>query len=497
MNENELEQSLSEWMYDDQSRASSWVLGSVVAHARQHPNRSWWRHLLKPARLVGATGPGAVPRPGLVRPAFATMAIVAAFIIAVVLVLPGPTPEPDRAPAFVPSSPLADASPSAPTPTSRPDDLSGFDPNGGLVGSLWLRQGNGERDSYVTLHPDGTIVQVAKGPGWPVGIGTWQPTGARSLTSLVAWPDADPVNHLRPGFSTHRDEWALDEDGSAATLTWTARLQPADGSTVPDVSGASTLVRLQRLPLPPEAAYPSPAEPGWELAVGPMVQGSGSGGVAAITAPCDEPDESGTPPGYLVTHGDGTAFLASYWQGNGPGLWVPTGPDTRGLSSWFGLDPAHDLDNWPVAQLAGTGTITVSEGTSEEFLDEYEAETRSIEPMDEPLPAVDPALWPATGSVWLQPTDSGTAITAYLTDGTAVVRDPRYGTGTGHWQPLDPDTIAAWVAFSTLTSHDHLWSEATTGPDGDTLSISYKHQDKSGGPVETGQAEASRLRIEP
>ena len=129
-------------------------------------------------------------------------------------------------------------------------------------------------------------MQVGRVGRRPVGIGAWQPTGERSLTSLVAWPDADPVNHIRPGYSTYREEWIIDEDGSAATLDWTADMQSPDGSSATDVTGASTLVRLQRLPLPPEAAYPSPAEPDWELALGPMVQGSGSGIVAAVREEC-------------------------------------------------------------------------------------------------------------------------------------------------------------------------------------------------------------------
>ncbi len=491
MNDRDLGQSLGEWMHDSRSSASPWVLDSVIEHARLHTNQPWWQRALDRAMhaLTVSQPADAQPRWGRMLAVSAT--VVLAFVVTAVLLVPGIAPEPQHDPAFVPIS-TASATP-APSLSARPPADEGFPSDGGLTGSVWLRKGEGECDSYVTLHPDGTVVQVAKSGRRPVGIGTWQPTGDSSLTSLVAWPDADPVNHLRPGFSTHRAEWILDEDGSAATLTWTARLQPADGSTVPDVSGSSTLVRLQRQPLPPEAAYPSPAEPDWKLAVGPMVQGSGSGDVAAITERCD-----GTSPEYLVMHGDGTAFMASVMLDNGPGLWVPTGPDTRGLSSWFGLNPAHALDNWPVAQLAGTGILDMSEGSSEEFYRRYVAKTRSIEPMDEPLPEVDPALWPTTGMVWLQATDSGTAITAYLTDGTAVVRDPRYGTGAGYWQPLDADTFATWVAFSTHPDHDHhLWSEATTGPDGETLMISYKHQDKFSGSVETGRATATRLRIEP
>ena len=59
---------------------------------------------------------------------------------------------------------------------------------------------------------------------------------------------------------------------------------------------------------------------------------------------------------------------------------MPTGPETRALSSWFGLNPAHQSDNWPVAQLVGNGNITVSEGTSREFNDHGSAETSASSP---------------------------------------------------------------------------------------------------------------------
>jgi hypothetical protein len=118
--------------------------------------------------------------------------------------------------------------------------------------------------------------------------------------------------------------------------------------------------------------------------------------------------------------------------------------------------------------------------------------------MDEPLPPADPALRPTTGSVWLTSLEEGTAITAHLADGTVIALDPRYGTGAGYWQPLDADTIASWVGFSTHAQQDHhVWAEAVIDPANDTMHITYEHQDKSGGPVETGEASATRLRIQP
>jgi hypothetical protein len=68
----------------------------------------------------------------------------------------------------------------------------------------------------------------------------------------------------------------------------------------------------------------------------------------------------------------------------------------------------------------------------------------------------------------------------------------------GYWQPLYAGAVASSVGFSTHSQQDHhVWSEAVIDPDGETMHITYRHQDESGGSVETGHASATRLRIEP
>ena len=411
-----------------------------------------------------------------------------AAVLAVGLLLPATETTPEQYPAFLPAP-----------------ELAGVERDTGAIGSLWLEPGEDGPDSYVTLHPDGTVVRITIAPRHPVGIGVWRPTGERSLSAVIAYPDADLVNHLRPGVTTYRAEWDIDEAARTAEVAWSATATPADGSGLVEASGASMLTRLTRRSLPAQAKYPAPPEPDWELAFGPMVEGPGSGTVAAIASKgddsCDLPDyqasESADPPEYLVLHGDGSAFLASVSRDDGAGLWVRTGPDARALTSWFALPYSSRVID-EVAQLIGTQQMLVLTGDSEQFRDRTIAAWRHIEPMDGPLPTADPALWPASGSVWLTSLEEGAAITAHLTDGTVITLDPRYGTGVGYWQPLDAGTVASSVGFSTHPQQDHhLWSEAVIDPDGDTMHISYKHQDESGGPVETGSTSATRLRIEP
>jgi hypothetical protein len=489
---NDFERSLQEWMHDDRPGVSPWVLDSAMGHAREHSNQSRWRRLLGRTLEALPAGPDAELQHVRRAPVWATVIVLSALLLALAVLVPPVAPEPDRAPAVAPASPATEATPLALPPTPPPDGGAGFDTSGGLVGSLWLEQADGAFDSYVTLHPDGTLVRATAQPRHPVGIGVWRPTGERSLTGVIAYPDADPVNHTRPGFSSYRVDWTLDEAATGGTLTWSAETHPADGSPGSVASGSARLERMSRLSLPAEAAYPAPAEPGWELALGPMALGSASGTVLTTV---DDRCECVTPD-YVITHGDGTTFMTSCATGNGPGLWVPTGPDTRALSWWLSGTPGYDM--WPVSQLAGSDTMALSSGDSERFYYFDAADTLAFEDVKGSGSAVDAASWPETGSVWLEATDGGTAITAYLSDGTIVTRDPRYGAGVGYWRPLDEDTITAWVGFTTNASQDHQrWSEATTSTDAQTLSIEYRHQDLSGGPAETGSTSATRLRIEP
>jgi len=487
MNEDDFECELGEWIHADRVEASAWVLPSVVEHARRHSNQGHWVRLRGwlASLLVAPAGPRGRSRP---RPSAVAAGVTVAFaiVLALGLLLPTTRTSPEHQPAFLPAP-----------------ELPGLERDTGAIGSLWLERAEGRPDSHITLHPDGTIVRTSIAPGQPAGIGVWRPTGERSLSAVVAYADADIANHLRPGTTRYRADWKLEEAATTAEVTWSATMTPADGSGPIDVTGIASLERLERGPLPAQAKYPTPPEPDWQLSFGPMGEGPGSGIVAAMAPRCDttcdltEVQEFRDPPEYLVLHGDGTAFLASFSRDDGAGLWVRTGPDTRALTSWLSV-PYSSRVIEQVAQLIGTQQILVLTGDREAFRDRRIAARRHIEPMDEPLPEVDPALWPTTGSVWLTPLEEGTAITAHLTDGTVVALDPRFGTGAGYWQPLDADTIASSVGFSTHAEQDHhVWSEAVVDPDGETMRITYRHQDESGGPVENGQATAARLRIEP
>jgi hypothetical protein len=105
-------------------------------------------------------------------------------------------------------------------------------------------------------------------------------------------------------------------------------------------------------------------------------------------------------------------------------------------------------------------------------------------------------LWDEMGSVWLEPTELGTAITAYLTDGTVIARDPRYGVGAGYWQPLDAHTIASWVGFPT--PHEvQIRSEATIATDRESMSKTSILRDANTGSEEAGSVTATRLHLEP
>ena len=64
-------------------------------------------------------------------------------------------------------------------------------------------------------------------------------------------------------------------------------MTPADGSGPIDVTGIASLERLERGPSPAQAKYPTPPEPDWQLSFGPMVEGPGSGIVAAMAPRCD------------------------------------------------------------------------------------------------------------------------------------------------------------------------------------------------------------------
>jgi hypothetical protein len=476
MNEPELQKALRAWMHEERAHASAWVLEGVSEHAHRRSNRTWWRRLITVTRRgVGvAEGDDRITRRQVV-----SLTAVVASAMAVLLVLPMALP-----------AQLADP---------RQGPATGTGAQGvrvGLTGSVWLEQSEGAPDHYITLHADGTVVERVDGSQTTAGIGVWQPTGEHSLSSVILYMDADPAEHVTPGFTTQRANWSLDSSNESGSLSWRATLQDADGGVLPDVTGNAVITRLHLETLPGTARYPIPEEQPWELAIGSMAEGPGSGEVAAVgdvnlsAGHFDMAD----PMGYFVLHGDGTILLASL-DGIGAGLWASSGPDTSALTLWSELRAAEQSGSW-VAEKRGRLVLT---GDTDAFGRRFVASPRHLKPMDgRQLPPLDPVLWPTEGSVWLQPTGDATAIVAYLTDGTVVARHPTLGTGAGSWQSTGNDSRAASVFFATVPGQDHhlLW-EATIGPDEQHMSIEYELKDANSGAVETRAVEANRLRLEP
>jgi hypothetical protein len=366
-------------------------------------------------------------------------------------------------------------------------------PDGALTGSVWLEQAEGEADQYITLHPDGTLVERIKDLGSPIGIGLWEPDGRGGIASVTFYTDADPERHQGRGLSTYRADWTLDEVAESGGLTWSASVRSIDGTSLSDASGRSSLTRLHRLDLPPEAIHELPPEPGWEPVLGPMAQGAGSGSVAVL-APTGSECEGLDLPGAMVVHGDGTAFFTSP-IGSGVGLWITSGPDTRALTGWAQLPEAWAAESW-VGQLRHRALVV---GTAEGFEDVIPAAPRRLLGIDGArLDPADARLWPDEGTVWLESTELGTGLTAYLTDGTVIARDPRLGVGAGYWQPLDDDTIASWVSFPSAPGSDkQMRSEASIAPDGESMQMTSILKDNGTGSEEERTATATRLHLEP
>jgi hypothetical protein len=489
MNEPEFERSLGEWMRAGRTSASAWVLENVIEHAHQQPNRSWW------ARLRNAWSAGASTSPTRRRHIVGLTAVAAtatAVLVALPFVMTAPWPPQDEAPAVAPASVAPATSPITTAASPAPIVQVGF-PEGALTGSVWLEQAEGAADHYITLHPDGTLVERIKDLGSPIGIGLWEPDGQGGIASVIFYTDADPERHQVRGLSTYRADWTLDEPAESASLSWTASLQSIDGASLPDASGRSSLARLHRLDLPPEAIHDLPAEPDWEPTLGPMAMGAGSGSVAAL-APSGNECEGLDLPGSLVVHGDGTAFFTNL-LGSGVGLWTTSGPDTRALTGWARLPEAPSAEGW-VGQLRYRALVV---GTAEGFEDLIPAAPRRLLGIDgAPLSPADVGLWPDEGTVWLESTELGRGITAYLTDGTVITRDPRLGVGAGYWQPLDDDKIATWVSFPSAPGSDkQMRSEASIAPDGESMSMTSILKDNGTGSEEERTATARRLHLEP
>jgi hypothetical protein len=464
MNEQRIDDALAEWMRDDRPVASPWVLESIAEHARRHSNQAWWQRAsrsLRTARAGSGDADRAVRRRWTAVPAFVAGVVALLLLAAVLAVVPGPS---------VPSL--------------------------GSNGSLWRTTGVDGGDSYVMLHADGTAVTLTYPITRQVGIGIWRWTGPSSLTTLIAYPDADPKRHALPGFSTYRADWTLDDARQAARSTWVATLRPADGSAMADRQGSATYQRLALAPLPDDARYPVPSEQPWPASTGQADARPDAGSVVGITY--SDGCTISEPSDYLALHGDGTALYVGASGGNGLGLWAWTGDKTRAISGWYGSWVVANHQIW-VGQLIGTGQLLGRTGSSRVFDRTFTAGPRPVEVKDAPLPPADDSAWPELGSVWLQETDAGTAIIAFLADGTLVARDPRYGTGIGSWQPMGAGRTIGVIRFSTRLAQDHrVWLESTLLPDGDSMSIQFQHQDKSAGPdLDVGTATAVRLTFEP
>lgn len=489
MNEPELERSLSDWMREGRSSASAMVLSSVTEHARRHSNQPWWQGVGAAVRAAGAPGPGAGAGPFARRHLVGLTAVAAtalAVLVALPVILTTPRHDSQGDPTVAPAAVVPAASP-------EPSVQAGFPSGSGLTGSVWLEQAEGEADHYITLHPDGTLVERIKDLGSPVGIGLWRPDGQGRLSSVTLYPDADPERHQVRGLSTYRADWTLDEQSERGGLTWTAQLRSIDGTNLPDASGRSSLTRLHRLDLPPEAAHDLPAEPAWEPSLGPVAMGAGSGSVAMLS-PSGSECEVLDLPGALVVHGDGTSFITSP-KGSGAALWIPSGPDTRALTGWAQLPDMRAAEGW-VGQLRSRVLVV---GTTEAFEGPLPAAPRRLVGIDgAPLSPADAALWPAEGTVWLESTELGTGITAYLSDGTVIARDPLLGVGAGSWQPTADDTIASWISFPSAPA----WgkqrrSEATIALGGESMSLRTIVKNNRTGSEEEGTATATRLHLEP
>jgi hypothetical protein len=484
MNERDFERTLGEWLKEPRPSASAWVLENVIEHAHQRSNQSWWRGRAWPSVPGVAFGPGprASGRPmvGIT----AAAASVVAMVLAISLVLPGLTPDADRHPVMLPPSSLA---PSAPTPDASEEPTVAAAP----TGSVWLAESAEGLDSYLTLHPDGTVTQRVNGSGTPVGLGLWRPTGEHSLASVMVFLDADPAKHLKYGSSTYRADWVLDETDGSGSLTWTATARPGDGSAPFEASGELKLTRQHQAPLPAEARYPLPDISEWRLGTSLMGSMRVPGTVSAIEN-LDYCDGNGEE--YMVAHGDGTLFFAGQ-GGSGVGLWIDSGPGTTAVTAWsesFGL-------NTPTRPWVGERTAGLVLAGDQDVLDRrLSAVPLGIEQMDgRPLPEVDDGLWPPSGSVWLETTDQGMSVNAFLRDGTVVSRHSRYGTGAGYWRPVDADTIAYSVAYALVSLQDqHIRGEATIAADGSTMSIEYQHVDRNRDLDETGEASATRLYLD-
>jgi hypothetical protein len=321
---------------------------------------------------------------------------------------------------------------------------------------------------HYLVHPDGTL--VALGGNGSVGLGLWEPTGERSLVSMLVYPDADPSPDVRLGTAIHLAEWIVDAAGESATVTYVATFERADGTPVPEQAGAFTLQRLHSPTQPGDAGIAAPPEPAWRTELGLPLHGVGRGGIRVV---------AGEPWDYDVTHADGTLLTLSP-PCDRVGLWSPTGERASVRTDWA-------LTAGSASEPQEVGWMLPGPGMA-----------MAIEPLDREraIAAPDPSSWPSLGTIWVEATADGLAVrSAYFADGTVISVHPVYGTGVGLWQPAGDDTFASTIHYRK--GRTRLSGESTVSPDGETISTRYRLvDDRAGAPPEEGVSKATRMHLE-
>ena len=115
-----------------------------------------------------------------------------------------------------------------------------------------------------------------------------------------------------------------------------------------------------------------------------------------------------------------------------------------------------------------------------------------------PLPPADADLWPDEGTVWLESTELGTGVTAYLTDGTVIARDPRLGVGRRLLAAARRRQDRQLGQLPVRPGSDkQMRSEASIASDGESMSMTSILKDNGTGSEEERTATATRLHLEP
>ena len=366
-------------------------------------------------------------------------------------------------------------------------------------GSIWMQRNDPDPATYYILNADGTLLTIDPYLGY--GVGVWEPSGERSLSSVLVFADVDTtLATTTPGVATFRSEMTLDETSETASAESSWTLEPADGST--PTSGSGTLPAMTRLwlaPMPPEATMAAPPDPGWQPVLSP---GAGGGGIGL---------EGDDPPNHNVLHPDGTMFSFNAWVGPGVGLGWPIDDTSALFTIWF---TEWDPDDRP---LVGEGidymdgTHSKSRyGTSAGYTDFGSSSYMRLETPDgTPLASPDPALWPERGSAWIERhADRAPGLMLVWADGTVLHIDPGLGTGLGLWQPTAEGTAPVAIRYNssypngrynTMPGVADLVGEMTIDDAAATLTttygVKYGGARKAGDP--SGTMVADRIQLEP